>query len=68
MTLPRLEICALKCDLPDEYNPRNSDWIVIRDDDPDYARLAAMAPASVRPVRSLALYASATRYDFGGPL
>ena len=61
------EICATKCDIGG--NPHNSDWVMIREDDHQFAALAAMDRYrdQVREVEHPELYGDATAYDFDGP-
>ena len=49
-------------------NPLNTSWVVIRDDHPSFARLAAANPDAVRDVEDARAYGNSDAYDYNGPL
>lgn len=65
--LAGVEVCAVKADLG--YSSQNSQWCVVRGDDPGFAELVAMSryAGEVRAVRCSDHYGDGTRYDFDGP-
>ena len=61
----QFELCATKCDAG--YGPYNSDWVVVREDDPQFDELLRTGRHKMRPILNAGYYGGATRYDFNGP-
>lgn len=66
------ELSTNYCELYDPAdghgNLHNTNWIVIREDDPAFAKLAERWPDAVRDVEDASLYGAGTAYDFNGPV
>lgn len=65
------ELVATKCDVSG-YNPRSTDWVVVREDDEDFAKLSAMDryknAIRISPAyRRREDFRSCTRRDASGP-
>lgn len=60
------EISVLKADLAG-FGQHNSDWVVLRQDDPEFWQVAKARVSEIREVEDPELYGSGTRFDFEGP-